>query len=83
VVKSDGRRTRLDGVTLVALETRSDKEARIREIARWHTILGGRGDGSMEMKMENRLCELSLQVGEGEAPVTGYAYNERCFGTLW
>jgi hypothetical protein len=37
----------------------------------------------MEMKMENRLCELSLQVGEGEAPVTGYAYNERCFGTLW
>ena len=58
-------------------------EARIREIARWHTILGGRGDGSMEMKMENRLCELSLQVGEGEAPVTGYAYNERCFGTLW
>lgn len=56
---------------------------RLREIASWQTIIGGHRDGVMEMKMENRLCALSIHTGEHEPPVTGYAYNERCLGTLW
>ena len=56
--------------------------ARLREIATWHTILGGGGGGAMEMKYENRLCALTLQV-EGQPPTHGLAYNERCFGCLW
>ena len=56
--------------------------ARLREIATWHTILGGGGGGAMEMKYENRLCAFTLQVGD-RPPTTGLAYNERCFGCLW
>jgi len=56
--------------------------ASLREIATWHTILGGGGGGAMEMKYENRLCAFTLQVGD-RPPTTGLAYNERCFGCLW
>jgi hypothetical protein len=56
--------------------------ASLKEIAKWHTIIGGRGGNDMEMKYENRLCGFTLQVGD-KPPTTGLAYNERCFGCLW
>lgn len=56
--------------------------ASLEEIAKWHTIIGGRTPGEMESKYENRLCRFTLQVGD-EPASTGIAYNERCFGTLW
>lgn len=56
--------------------------ASLREVAKWHTIIGGGAAGAMESKMENRLCELTLQVGT-QPPTKGIAYNERVFGTLW
>ena len=56
-------------------------EAHVREIASWHTIIGGGAD-QMEAKYENRLCELTLTMGD-QPPITGVAYNERYLGTLW
>ena len=55
-------------------------QATLAELAKWSAIIGG--GGGMECKMENRLCALTLSTGEGP-PLTGLAYNERCFGTLW
>ena len=57
-------------------------EARLDEIAKWHTIIGGRASGEMESKYENRLCKFTLRVGD-EPHASGVAYNERCLGTLW
>jgi hypothetical protein len=37
--------------------------------------------GSMDSKMENRLCRMKISR-EGEADIVGLAYNERCFGTI-
>ena len=56
--------------------------ATLKELAKWHTIIGGGGGGQMESKYENRLGVLTLRCGKGPA-LTGLAYNERCFGTLW
>ena len=56
--------------------------ASIEEIAKWHTVIGGGGDGHpMEAKYENRLCNLTLV--QGDQMTKGIAYNERYLGTLW
>ena len=36
---------------------------------------------SMESRMENRLCRLTVRCADGIV-YEGLAYNERCFGTL-
>ena len=67
------------GVAFIGGERHS---ASLTELAKWSTIIGG-GDGQMESKYENRLCLLTLRSGQGRPAMTGLAYNERCFGTLW
>lgn len=54
-------------------------EVHLRPLCTWETVIGGPGQ-TMESKMQNRYCELELMV-DGKAS-RGFAYNERCYGTL-
>merc|ERR1712060_229588 len=50
--------------------------ASLNEIACWHTIIGHGSACTMESKYENRLCQLTLRIGN-QPPTKGLAYNER------
>merc|ERR1740117_962681 len=51
--------------------------AELSELARWSTVIGTGDAGSMESRLENRLCQLTLRCGSDEV-YRGLAYNERC-----
>lgn len=54
-------------------------ETRISPLCTWETVIGGAGK-NMESKMQNRYCNVELIVGDSVK--RGFAYNERCYGTL-
>jgi len=54
--------------------------AQLSEVARWSAIITDDAR-SMESRMENRLCRLTVRCADGVV-YEGLAYNERCFGTL-
>merc|ERR1712048_766345 len=53
--------------------------ARITPLGEWmHDFKAGDTNSRMQL----RYCKLELDLGKGEAPLQGYALNERCFGVL-
>lgn len=53
--------------------------ASITPICEWmHDYKGGDTNSRMQL----RYCRLQLTQGDGQAPLEGYALNERCFGVL-
>lgn len=53
--------------------------ARITPLGEW---LHDYRAGDTNSRMQLRYCKLELDLGDGQAPLQGYALNERCFGVL-